>query len=57
MKGKLWRMSQTIEQSNEHEVVVNAVKIMEKNAETRSCGACEKKTFFTRKKFNKHKVL
>ena len=57
MKVKLWRMSQTIEQSNEHEVVVNAVKKMEKNAETRSCGACEKKRFFPRKKFNKHKVL
>ena len=49
MKVKLWRMSQTIEQSNEHEVVVNAVKKMEKNAETRSCGACEKKTFFSEK--------
>ena len=47
---------ENIRKSDEHEVVVNAVKVMEKSDE-HEVAVHVKKTFFPKKKFNKHLVL
>ena len=47
---------ENIRKSDEHEVVVNAVKVMEKSDE-HEVAVHVKKTFFPKKKFNRHLVL
>ena len=56
MKMKLWRILEKVMKHIKDEVVVNAVKVMEKSDE-HEVAVHAKKTFFPKKKLNKHKVL
>ena len=56
MKMKLWRILEKVMKHIKDEVVVNAVKVMEKSDE-HEVAVHVKKTFFPKKKFNKHIVL
>ena len=56
MKMKLWRILEKVMKHIKDEVVVNAVKVMEKSDE-HEVAVHAKKTFFPKKKFNKHIVL